>query len=62
MEISSGSWQTGYEASPLIQVRDEATLKTIGSQKEPQTWVDQHYLNDLPLFLSLNPLMSMRSL
>lgn len=27
MEISSGSWQTGYEASALIQVRDEATLK-----------------------------------
>ena len=27
MEISSGSWQTSYEPSPLIQVRDEATLK-----------------------------------
>ena len=27
MEISGGSWQTSYEASPLIQVRDEATLK-----------------------------------
>ena len=27
MEISSGSCQTGYEASALIQVRDGATLK-----------------------------------
>lgn len=27
MESSSGSWQTSYEASALIQVGDEATLK-----------------------------------